>query len=43
MEAKKTAEEIQIIVKKLTSLTERISSAQSDAKKIKGGIAKNVQ
>lgn len=43
MEAQKTAEEIQIIVKKLTSLTERISSAQSDAKKIKGGIAKNVQ
>ncbi|MEG0009375.1 MAG: dynamin family protein [Aeromonas sp.] len=43
MEAKNTAEEIQIIVKKLTLLMERISSAQSDAKKLKGGIAKNVQ
>jgi len=43
MEAKKTAEEIQVIVKELTSLTERILSAQSDARKLKGGIAKNVQ
>lgn len=43
MEAKKTAEQIQDIIKELTSKTKELSAAQTDVKKIKGGISKYVQ
>src|SRR5690606_14134727 len=43
MEAKSTAEQTAVIIKELTTLTGRISSAKSGAKKLQGGIAKNVQ
>jgi len=42
MEAKVTAEQIKIILEELTEFSERISSAKSEAIKIKGGIEKNV-
>ena len=43
MDAKNTAEQIQDIIKELTSKTDELSAAQSDVKKIKGGISKYVQ
>lgn len=43
IEAKATAEQIKELINDLTTLTEQISSAKSEAKKIKGGIVKNVQ
>lgn len=43
MEAKISAEQTAVIIKELTSLTERIISAKSCAKKLQGGIVKNVQ
>lgn len=43
MEAKNTAEQIQEIIKELSSKAADFSTAQSDAKKIKGGISKYVQ
>lgn len=42
VEAKTTAEQIKIIINDLTTLTQHVSSARSDAEKIKGGI-ENVQ
>lgn len=43
MDAKNTAEQIQDIIKELTSKAAVLSAAQSEAKKIKGGISKYVQ
>ena len=43
MDAKNTAEQIQDIIKELTSKAVDLSAAQSEAKKIKGGISKYVQ
>lgn len=43
MDAKNTAEQIQYIIKELTSIATDLSAAQSEAKKIKGGISKYVQ
>lgn len=43
MEAKKTAEQIQDIIRELTSKANELSAAQTDVKKIKGGISKYVQ
>lgn len=43
MDAKNTAEQIQDIIAKLTEKADRFSAAQSEAKKIKGGISKYVQ
>ncbi|WP_283709188.1 dynamin family protein [Pseudoalteromonas prydzensis] len=43
IEAKATSEQIKELINDLTTLTEQILSAKSEAKKIKGGIVKNVQ
>ena len=43
MEAKKTAEQIRDIIAKLTDMAEKIAGADDEAKKIQGGIRKNVQ
>lgn len=43
IEAKATAEQIKKIINELTILTGKISSEKSEAKKINGGIKKNVQ
>ncbi|WP_299667807.1 dynamin family protein [uncultured Psychromonas sp.] len=43
MEAQMTAEKINQTVNELTTIINNISSAKSDAQKIKGGITKNVQ
>ena len=43
IEAKATSEQIKELINDLTTLTEQILSARSEAKKIKGGIVKNVQ
>ena len=43
MEAKATAEQIKGIVEELTRLASKITQANSEAAKIKGGILKNVQ
>ena len=43
MEAKVTAEQTKKIISELVTLIQRISSAKSDAVKIKGGISKYVQ
>ncbi len=43
IEAKATAEQIKELINDLTTLTEKISLKNLEAKKIKGGIKKNVQ
>lgn len=43
MEAKVTAEQIRIIIQELSAMAEKLSAAQAEANKIKGGISKYVQ